>query len=52
MCDISLNVYFNTEFDDNYDTFEYDSQRGFPKYTEDADEGFKIPLAEILKYAK
>ncbi|MBD5139015.1 MAG: hypothetical protein HDT24_06885 [Ruminococcus sp.] len=52
MCEISLNVYFNTEFDKSYDTFEYDSQRGFPKYTENADEGFKIPLSEILKYVK
>lgn len=50
LCEFSLNAYFNTESDDNYDTFEY-KPTGFPDYTEDADIGFKIPLEEILKYA-
>lgn len=49
LCEISLNAYFDPEADNKYVAFEYDSQRGFPNYTKNADVGFVIPLDEILK---
>lgn len=52
LCEFSLDIYFDTESDIEYDTFEYDPQNGFPKYYENADVGFEIPLSEILKYVK
>lgn len=52
LCEFSLDIYFDTESDIEYDTFEYDPQNGFPRYYENADVGFEIPLSEILKYAK
>ncbi|MDE5859666.1 MAG: hypothetical protein K2H23_04695 [Oscillospiraceae bacterium] len=51
LCEFSLNVYFDPESDNNYNTFVYNSKAGFPQYNQYSDVSFEIPLDEILKYA-
>ena len=51
LCEFSLNVYFDQESDNNYNTFVYNSKAGFPQYNQYSDVSFEIPLDEILKYA-